>query len=387
MMHGNNSIQCGLRVWPNIYWSIGIIVSICLIEQDQTIAQVANSTILSVDQIQQVDQAIQVQVEQQRLVGVAIGVIRQGQIAYTQGYGWADQRHQVPMTSQSLIRWASVSKPVTAVIAGQLVAEGKLSFDDDVRSWVPEFPDQGLTIRVRDLLCHQSGIVHYSNGQVIRTRRNYDSPNPFQDVILALNTFKASPLIHAPGEKFSYSTHAYILLSAVTERAEGKPFHQQLQDRICQPLGLSTLQPDYQWNSIADRVVGYRMVNDGIRESSNTDVSWKLGGGGMISSVDDMARFACALLSDELLSEEIKQQMWVRQKTTDGTETNVGLGFYVDGEGRSLKISHNGSQEKARTRLVIYPRGQNGVVVMSNCEYADPGKISTAIYNVLQRKN
>jgi serine beta-lactamase-like protein LACTB, mitochondrial len=333
-----------------------------------------------------IDDSVKEQMSQQQLVGVSIGVIDGGRVAYSQGFGFADVENQVAMTPQSLIRWASVSKPLTAVVAGQLVAEGRLSFDDDVRKYVPEFPDHGVTIRVRDLLCHQSGIVHYANGRVVRTQKEYGEPHPFQNVINSLDTFKESPLVNAPGEKYSYSTHAYMLLSAVTERAENKPFAQQVQDRINSPLGLTTLQPDYQWVEISPRAVGYRLRNQQVIPSTNTDVSWKLGGGGFISSVEDMAAFGAGLMGSKLLSEKIKSQMWVRQKTTDGSETDVGLGFFIDGVGESLRVSHNGSQEKAKTRMVIYPNRKNGIVVMSNCEHAEPGRISTAIYQAWNAK-
>jgi CubicO group peptidase (beta-lactamase class C family) len=263
------------------------------------------------------------------------------------------------------------------------VAEGRLDLQANVCGLVPEFPHQEAGITPRDLLCHQSGIVHYSNGQVIRTKIKYEVEHPFQDVVMALDAFKESPLLFPPREKYSYSTHAYILLSAVTQRAENKPFAEQVKERIVQPLGLTSLQPDYQWVEIPHRAVGYRKTGNNIVPSSNTDVSWKLGGGGFISNVEDMALYAAALMDNKIMTPEMKSQFWVPQKTSDGSETTMGLGFFIDGADRSLRISHNGSQEKSKTRLVIYPNRREGIVVMSHCENADPGRITTAIFQAI----
>ena len=181
----------------------------------------------------------------------------------------------------------------------QLVEAGKLSLDDDVRKYVPEFPEKEHKITVRDLMCHQSGIVHYTNGRVVRTRREYEQENPFESVILALDKFRESPLVHPPGEKYSYSTHAYILLSAVVERAGDQKFAGQVHDRITCPLAIS-LRPDYQWIDIPNRAVGYRKGRGETadpRVSTDTDVSWKLGGGGFISTIDDLAIFGQSLIN------------------------------------------------------------------------------------------
>jgi len=332
-----------------------------------------------------VDSAVQQQMQQQQLVGVCVAVIQDGKVAYSKGYGYQDRERSIQAGKETMFRWASISKPVTAVAAMQLVQQGKLSLDDDVRKHVPEFPDQGHVIRVRDLMCHQSGIVHYTNGRVIKTQRDYDDVHPYKDVVLALDRFRESPLVHPPGQKYSYSTHAYILLSAVVQRAGEQDFFEQVKQRICEPLGLQTLQPDYQWTEIPNRAVGYRIRSRGNREgrqpvaSSNTDVSWKLGGGGFISNIDDMAGFAAGLLGDQLLTAASKREMWTARDLSDGSPTDVGLGFFVRGE----SVSHNGSQEKTRTRMIFWPKNRIGIVVMSNSEYADVGKVATAIQNVI----
>ena len=148
------------------------------------------------------DRAAWAQFEKQNLVGLAVGVVEEGKVAYLKGFGYADREACTPVDpGKTLFRWASCSKPLTAIAALQLAETGKLDLDADVRDYVPEFPDKGTPITARQLLCHQGGIVHYINGKVIRTKREYDAEHPFEDVVLALDTFKESPLVGKPGRE------------------------------------------------------------------------------------------------------------------------------------------------------------------------------------------
>ncbi len=224
---------------------------------------------VSDQEIATVDRAVRTEMERQRIVGLALGWIRGGEVVYTKGFGLEDRDRQIPVSEQTLFRWASVSKPLTALAAWQLVEKKRLNLDADVRQLVPEFPDKGSKITARQLMCHQGGIVHYTNGKLIRTRRNYRSTHPFEDCVLALDTFRESPLVAPPGTRFSYSTHGYILLSAVVQRAGRQKFADQVAERIARPLGMTTLQPDYQWKTLPHRAIGYRLRENRVVESTN----------------------------------------------------------------------------------------------------------------------
>lgn len=335
------------------------------------------------------DEIVSREFRKQQLVGLAIGVIRDGKIVYAAGYGMADAAKRRPVDRSTLFRWASISKPITAVAAMQLVERGKLDLDRDVRVYVPEFPDHGARVTCRHLLCHQSGIVHYTNGKVVRTRRQYGTKHPFENVILALDTFVKSPLIARPGTEFHYSTHAFILLSAAVQRAGKQKFATQVRERIVKPLGMTTLQPDYQWLQIRNRAVGYRRNrgNGKIEPDSDTDVSWKLGGGGFLSNVEDLARFATGLINGKLVSRKTQQEMWKPHPAKGSRAQVAALGFFVSGKGNNLVVQHSGAQEKTRTHMIIMPRRKIGVVVMSNCTYAKPRAFSRALMQVLLKRS
>lgn len=341
-----------------------------------TNAEIAIPARFSKELATKVDAVAKAEVERQELVGLAVGLLRDGKIAFVGGYGWEDREAKIPVTRETRFRWASISKPITAVATMRLAEQGKLDLNADVRELVPEFPDPGAVITARDLLCHQGGIVHYANGKVVRTKQNYDAPRPFQNVILALDTFKESPLVNPPGEKYSYSTHGYILLSAAVERAANQPFAEYVESTIVRPLGMRTLQPDYHWEEIPHRAVGYRKIGELIVRSTDTDVSWKLGGGGFISSIDDMIQFGAGLVNRQLLKQKTYDQMWTQQKQSDGKPTGYGLGFGVSGTGLNQRVTHSGAQEKSRTFLIMIPGRRVAVAVMTNSEYAKPAPIA-----------
>ena len=108
-----------------------------------------------------VDEVALAEIANQKAIGLSIGAIQHGRIAYLKAYGLADREKQTPATTQTVFNWASNSKPLAAILAMQLVESKAIDLDADVRTYVPEYPDQGAVITTRQLLCHQSGIPHY----------------------------------------------------------------------------------------------------------------------------------------------------------------------------------------------------------------------------------
>lgn len=324
------------------------------------------------------------EMEKQEVVGAAVGIVHHGEIVYLQGFGQADQRDNVPVDTDSMFRWASISKLVTALTAMQLWEQGKLDLDADIRDYVPEFPNKDAKITARQLLSHQGGIVHYSNGEVIETETDYDVEHPFESVILSLDKFKESPLIGEPGAQFSYTTHGFMLLSAVVERAGGEPFAKQAHDRIFVPSGMKTMQPDYPWVDIPDRVTGYYKSRRGPRPSGDRDVHWKLGGGGFISSIEDLTLFGKEILDGGLVKEDTLKLMWTDNPTLDGDATERGLGFSIQGEGDGFIAQHSGSQNKTRTSMVLIPNQHLAVFFMSNSEYTDLDGFVNPVIKIMQ---
>lgn len=325
-----------------------------------------------------VDQAVQVEIQEQKIVGVAIGVIRDGKIVYTHGYGFADVEAQKPVTENSIFNWASNSKPLIAVAALQLVQTKQLDLDSPISTYLPELPAALQPLTTRQLLCHQSGIPHYSNGKIVPAETlptEAEQLDPRQ----AIKRFIKSPLIFTPGTKTEYSSHAYVLLSAVVQAVGKEPLESQLRERIIEPLGMSSFQLDVAYQQQPDWVRGYTRLLGITKQVPDQAHYWKHGAGGYKSNIKDFTRFAMALANRELLSEETTQQMWTPQTLNDGKKTTYGLGVVVGGQGQELKIWHNGAQDETKTQMDLYPASKRGVIVMSNSANCDPGRISKAV--------
>ena len=334
---------------------------------------------------QAVDDAVIAEMEKQKIVGASIGIIQNGKVVYTKGYGFANLNSSTPVTSDTVFNWASNSKPFIAIAAMQLVQQHQLDLDEAIGNFIPHLPDHLKAITTRQLLCHQSGIPHYANGKVIPSNEKV-GPLGELDPIKSLPRFVMSPLIFESGSKAEYSSYAYVLLTAVVQAAGKMPIDQQLSARLVKPIALKSFQLDLPRASQEHWTTAYK-VKDGVTEEVvDTAHFWKHGAGGYKSNVHDFARFAAAIANKELIDLDTTNIMWTPQKTNDGAMSNYGLGLVVSGNGSSLKISHNGSQDETKTRMVLYPNQKHGVVVMCNTQDCDPGQISTAIYAAWNKK-
>ncbi|MCB1124073.1 MAG: beta-lactamase family protein [Verrucomicrobiae bacterium] len=156
---------------------------------------------------------VQAWMEETHAVGVTVSVGRDGEIIWSQGFGYADLEQDVPVDpGKTLFRVGSVAKSMTATAVGILYEAGKLDLDAPVQTYVPGFPQKQGVITPRLLGGHIAGIRHYQGDENL-------SNVPYDSVTASLAIFKDDPLLHAPGSKYHYSSYGFNLLSAVVEGA------------------------------------------------------------------------------------------------------------------------------------------------------------------------
>ncbi|HEX6885115.1 MAG TPA: serine hydrolase domain-containing protein [Planctomycetota bacterium] len=338
------------------------------------------------------DELVRASAEKNDVVGLSVAVVIDGKLVDVRSLGWEDFFAGTPASGETRYRWASISKPLTATAALRLAARGGLDgggldLDCDVRSLVPEFPakqvgEASARITPRQILCHQSGIVHYEGAT--RVWREYPEPYPFEHLVNALDVFASAPLLFAPGTRQSYSTHAWSLLGLALERAAKQPYPELVRALVLEPAGMRQTEPDFLSRSIPHRSKGYETNDAGkLIEVFGDDVAWKLPGGGWISTVGDLARFGAALCGPALLDEAQQEAAWTRQRLADGKETDVGLGFFLEElDGRRL-VSHSGGQRKASSFLAVLPEEHLAVAVMSNTARTPMGELARAALRLL----
>lgn len=323
----------------------------------------------------EIDGPILAAMEAQELVGLGVGVVEGGTITYLRGYGWQrwdDARFAAGTTK---VRWASLSKSVTAAVA----VKSGVDLDADVRTWLPTYgpPSNwaGAPLTLRLLLGHLAGTRHYGDDPLddgSPPQAMADDPDVNTGMEWALRYWVSDPLVSQPGEAFHYSSFGYNLAGVVIEHALGEELDTLARSWIFDPLQMDSVEPDRGWVSEPERAEGYgRDVFGGIVPVYDSDVSWKLAAGGWHSTTEDLTRWCAGLLGAEVLSDEERAVLWAEQATADGEETSYGLGFYVGG----ARVAHSGGNERSSILLRAWPEEQRCVVLMSNCNYAALGAI------------
>src|SRR5690606_6910087 len=186
--------------------------------------------------------------------GCQLAISRYGQIIFSKAYGMADLEHNVFMTTESPTEAGSVSKQFTAAAILLLEQQGKLSLDDDVRKYIPELPDYGTSITLRQIMHHSSGIKDWGSISAVagwpRTTRVYSN----EDVLYIVTRQKT--LNHAPGEMYSYSNSNYNLLAIIVERVTGKSLAEFCRTSIFEPAGMKHTE----WRSNHQKVLRNRVI-------------------------------------------------------------------------------------------------------------------------------
>jgi CubicO group peptidase (beta-lactamase class C family) len=315
--------------------------------------------------IEKVESAIKAEMSKQNIPGISAAIVTNHELRWAKGFGMSDLENSVPAKDVTVYRLASISKTITAVAAMQLNERGKLDLDAPIQKYCPAFPEKPWPITTRQLLGHLSGIRHYKNQEEVNSTRHYTT------LVDALAMFKDEPLLQEPGTKFTYTTFGYNVLGCVVEGASGLKFVDYIRENVFKPTGMDRMREDDVFEIIPNRAQGYRKLQTGeLRNSSLADTSNKIPGGGLCSTVADLAKFAIAVQTGKLVKPETLAPMWTRQKTRDGQPTNYGLGWFLDERNGQREVWHTGGQQRVSTILYMRPDQRLAVVLMSNLEGA-----------------
>jgi serine beta-lactamase-like protein LACTB len=344
-----------------------------------------------------VDSAVRNLMSSKLVVGVVAGIVKNHEIIYLKGFGYEDREAQIPVDpTHTKFRWASVSKGVVGVASAIAESEGLINLDVPIETYyegyqvpatylpsgctsascaLPLTPSERL-ITQRMLLSHVGGIQHYTNGASypVPPSTLTNSPDTNIGFSWALDYVVSNPLVNVPGNAYSYTTFGlniagHVLASAVERnqpngawRSEYYLWH-YVNEKIRKPAGMVSFQPDYEWATIANRAVGYLKSGTTVYRDASSDVSWKVPGGGFLSTGQDFARYCGALISGVVMPRtDLDQTAWKRHYSS-----SYGYGFTVS----SITVSHGGAQQKTYTYIRI-DRGSNECFVsMTNSRFSD----------------
>ena len=315
--------------------------------------------------------------------GLSVAVVENAELEWASGFGFADLENHVPATEFTLYRLASISKSLSATGAMKLVEKGNLELDDPVQKYCPVFPQKSGAITTRLVMGHLAGIRHYKsdsqNDPEVGNTKHFDDP-----IQAGLDFFKNDPLLSEPGKQFHYSTQGYTLVGCVMQGASGAKYTEYMRQNVFIPAGMEHTLVDDRFAIIPYRTRFYHKTESGTVENADfLDSSYKIPGGGWLSSAEDMARFETAMLSDKLLKPETRSLMWTPLKPSDGQPNGYALGWGTLSEDGLRYVGHDGGQQGSSTNFYIAPEQRAGVVVLANMDDVPVNDLSKQILKIV----
>jgi CubicO group peptidase (beta-lactamase class C family) len=301
----------------------------------------------------------------ERSPGCAVGVVRDGGLAFARGYGMASLDAARPITPTTPFYIASLSKQFTAMAILLLERDGRLSLDDPVRRWVPELPLFGARVTLRHLLHHTSGIRDYFTLLGIA---GWQRENTFTETELLELVARQRGLNFEPGEQFLYSNTGYALLGIVVRRASGQSLRDFARARIFEPLGMRHTQfRDDHRQVIPGAAVGYQGDADFPRSEPNLDV---VGDGGVFSTIEDLARWDANFRTHRVGGQAIIAALQTSGTLNSGVRTQYGLGLALQNILGERAVSHSGAYAGFRSTMLRFPERDLSIITLCNISTA-----------------
>ncbi|HEX2188687.1 MAG TPA: serine hydrolase domain-containing protein [Longimicrobiaceae bacterium] len=302
--------------------------------------------------------------------GCAVAVAKDGLTVLARAYGMASLEHDVPFAVETVSDAASVSKQFTAAAVLLLVQDGKLSLDEPVRRHLPELPDYGSPVTIRQLLNHTSGLREWSDLALFTGWTRETAAYSNHDVLGIASRQRA--LNFAPGSEFSYSNTNFELAAILVGRVSGIPFAEFTRRRLFEPLGMSSTQ----WRDDHTRMVkrlasGYQPDGRG-RFRRRDSVENTHGGGGLLTTVGDLLKWNEALAAGRVVSPELVRQMETPLRLSNGREVPYGLGLWLRRYRGVREVEHGGKMAGYRAFVARYPEQRVSVALLCNDVSVDP---------------
>src|SRR6266536_1729410 len=290
--------------------------------------------------------------------GFALAVAVDGQIVWSEAFGYADLESRQPTTPATQFRIGSVSKPLTAEAVAQLYDAGKLDLDAPIQHYVPTFPDKGAVITTRLLAGHLAGIRHYRANEFTLNQR-------YPTVTAGLAIFQNDSLVAPPGTRFSYSTYGFNLISAAVEGASREAFLSYMSRHVFQPLKMTSTAPDKNDSLIPNRTRFYERTATGeFVVAPTVDNSYKWAGGGFISTAEDLVRFGSAHLAPGHLKAATLELLFTPQHTTSGEATPYGIGWFIGTDTLGHRYVYHGGGSVGGTTAFGVDRDSRVVIAL-----------------------
>jgi CubicO group peptidase (beta-lactamase class C family) len=314
--------------------------------------------------------------------GCALAVIKEGKVIYERGYGCANLEYGTPIRPSTVFNIASASKQFTAMSVLLLVQQGKLSLEDDIRKYVSEVPDFGRVITIRHLVHHTSGLRDLEelcamagwrvDGDVIAREHMLDMVSHQKELNLS------------PGDEYLYCNMGYCLLAEIVARLSGQSFGEFAAANIFRPLGMTNthVHDDHQ-RIVRNRAYSYEPEGDNSFRNAVANRS-AVGGGGIYSTVEDLARWVNNFDHGRVGGPAVLKQMHERGVLNNGRRRSLyAFGLYIDDYKGVKMVAHGGVSAGYRSDIIRFPDQKLAVVLLANTSAIDALQLSREVADIV----
>ncbi|WP_028596608.1 serine hydrolase domain-containing protein [Paenibacillus assamensis] len=334
-----------------------------------------------------IEQFVQNQMQGSRIPGVSLIIVEKGNIAYQNGFGYADVASKKPVTGDTLFELASTSKAFTGLAILQLEKEGKLKRTDLITTFIPwlqlYYNGKHASITVRDLLYHTSGIPSTS----IQYYPESDADDALEQTA---RTLLNQPLNREPGSSYEYATINYDILGLIIEKVTGQSYETYMQQHILQPLGMNDSKVGVEKIPPVNMAIGYRLQFTVPTAHSPAIYRGNTSAGYIISSANDVAKWMNVQLGDVQLQgmdPHLIGDSHVPDQSVEPLDehTYYGAGWLVQ-QGINKVIHHAGANPTFSSYITLLPEEQMGVAVLSNMRSSTTTTIAQGVMDIWNGK-
>jgi CubicO group peptidase (beta-lactamase class C family) len=324
-----------------------------------------------------IDDYIQAEIARQHVPGLALAIMRHGQLLRVQSYGFANLELQVPVHPDTLFQTGAIGKQFTAVAVMLLVEDGKLQLDESIRKYLPDAPRSWAPITIRQLLNHTSGLPTNPNGDI---RREYTDDE-------MLGGIYQRELIFTPGTRWNYSNNGYVTLGILVKKITGEAYADFLAKRLFAPLGMQTARQIDDRAIVRNRAAGYQLRNGALRNQEWVSYTANsTADGSLYLSALDYARWEAGVFGRKILKPESWAEIAQPARLANGVTYPYGFGWFLERSAGQEIWRHSGSWQGFQTFIIRYLGDELTIVVLANSDSGRPVTIARHVAAMLDPK-
>ncbi len=305
--------------------------------------------------------------------GGTVGIIKEGKLIFAKGYGSANLDYNIPNKAKTVFRIGSTSKQFTAASIILLSQQGKLSLDDKLIKFFPNFPTYANDITIQHLLNHTSGIRDYL---ILARLFGLGSDDHYTDKMVGKWVANQQELNFNPGDEYLYSNSGFWLLSQIVKKVSGVSMAKYAKKNIFIPLGMNETHFHNDHKQIVkNRASGYRPNRKGGYSISMTTLDM-IGDGGIFTTIEDLAKWDASFYNSEILNKRFWKIMTQVGTLNNGKKITYASGLVVTTYKGVKMIKHGGSFVGFKADMIRFPEAQLSVVVLSNRADSNPTRMA-----------